>query len=138
MVIKQFYAELGKLFYAIAAIDNWITEKEKNKILEIVKNELVPNELNTDEYGTDLAYFTQIEFEFLNEEDSDPLSAIDSFIDFIEEHHSALDQHSIRTCIRLSKEISKIYRGTNKKEYELIEKLKAALSQRFHDKEKQI
>lgn len=138
MVIKQFYAELGKLFYAISAIDNWITEKEKNKIFEIVKNELVPNELKIDRYGTDLAFFTQIEFEFLDEEGSDSLSAFESFIDFIQEHHTALDEDSIRTCIRLSKKISKSYRGTNKKEYELIEKLKVLLSQSFLDKEKLI
>ena len=137
MVTKQFYAELGKLFYAIAAIDNWVNEKEKNKILEIVKKELVPKELHKDRAGTDLAFFTEIEFDYLNATVANPISALESFIDFVVDHKTALNANYLRVCVRMVKEISKAYRGINEKEQVLIEKLQTVYNQHFYNYEKQ-
>jgi len=137
MVSKQFYAELGKLFYSIAAIDNWVNEKEKSKILEIVKKELVPKELHKDRAGTDLAFFAEIEFDYLNATAADPVSALESFIDFVVDHKTALDEDYLRVCVRMVKEISKVYRGINEKEQVLIEKLQTVYKQHFHNYKKQ-
>ena len=71
MLYKNFYSELGKLLYAVADIDGVITQAEKKALHEIVKKELVPAEKHTDEFGTDAAYYAEIEFEYLDEEQMD-------------------------------------------------------------------
>ena len=127
MIYKEFYSELGKMLYAVADIDGVITQQEKKKLQDIVKMELVPAEQHRDEFGMDAAYYSEIEFEFLDEEIGDAGSAFESFIDFMEEHHSALDEKMISVCLHISKEIANAYRGTNKKEKGLIDQLRKTL-----------
>ena len=127
MIYREFYSELGKLLYAIADIDGFISKKEKRKLLEIVKKELVPVEMLKDEFGTDIAYYSEMEFDFLDGEIGDPESAFESFIDFVEEHHTAFDKKMKNVCMRIAKELAFEYRATNKKEKILIEKLKEKL-----------
>lgn len=128
MIYKEFYSELGKLLYAISDIDHFIPKEEAQKLLEIVKKELVPNEVHTDRFGTDAAYYTEIEYEFLDETIGDAQMAFDSFISFVEDHHSAFDEKLKNTCLEVSKKLAGAYRGTNKKEKQLIEKLKETLN----------
>lgn len=127
MLYKDFYSELGKLLYAVADIDHVITQKEKIKLQEIIKKELVPAEKQLDEYGTNAALYTAIEFDFLDEEIADSESAFSSFIDFVEEHHSAFDQKMKKLCLHIAGELAAAYRGTNKKEKMLLETLKRKL-----------
>src|ERR1035437_11182558 len=124
MLYKYFYSELGKLLYAVADIDGVITQAEKKALHEIVKEELVPAEKHKDEFGTDAAYYAEIEFEFLDEEIGDAEAAFNSFIDFVEEHHTAFDENMIKVCLHVAKEIANAYHKTNKKEKALIKKLK--------------
>jgi hypothetical protein len=127
MIYKQFYSELGKLLYAIADIDGVITPQEKKVLQNSVQKELVAHEQHVDEFGTDAAYYAEIEFDFLDEQIADAESAFESFIGFIENHHTALDKNIINACKHIAKELAKAYRGTNKKEKILIEKLKHTL-----------
>lgn len=91
---------------------------------EIVRKELVPAEKHKDGFGTDAAYHTEIEFDFLEEEMADSETAFNSFIDFIEEHHTAFDQRMKKVCLHVAEELAEAYRKTNKKEKLLIDKLK--------------
>ena len=124
MLYKDFYSELGKLLYAVADIDRVITQAEKKTLHDIVKRELVPAEKHKDEFGTDAAYYAEIEFEILDEEIGDAETAFNSFIDFVEEHHTAFDENMKKVCLHVAKEIAKAYHKTNKKEKALIKKLK--------------
>lgn len=127
MIYEKFYSELGKLLYAIADIDHVITPQEKKVLQDIVKKELVPAEQHTDQFGTDAAYFTEIEFDFLDEEISDSEAAFESFIDFIDEHHTAFDENLKKVSLHITKELANAYGGTNKKEKKLIDALKQKL-----------
>jgi hypothetical protein len=127
MIYKQFYSELGKLLYAIADIDGVITPEEKKMLENIVKKELVPVEQHEDGFGTDAAYYTEIEFEFLDEAIADPEAAFESFIAFIERHHTAFDSNLKKVAMHITKELANAYRGTNKKEKRLINILKQKL-----------
>lgn len=124
---EQLYSELGKLIYAIANIDGVITQKERDALLNIVTNELIPAENQEDNFGTNTAHYSEIEFEFLEEQISDSDSAFNSFVDFIDEHHSAFDKNMIKVCLHIVDEISSAYRKTNKKEKQLIDLLKQKL-----------
>jgi uncharacterized tellurite resistance protein B-like protein len=124
MLYKDFYSELGKLLYAVADIDGVITQAEKKALHDIVKKELVPAEKHKDEFGTDAAYYAEIEFEILDEEIGDAETAFNSFIDFVEEHHTAFNGNMKRVCLHVAKEIANAYHKTNKKEKVLINRLK--------------
>jgi hypothetical protein len=128
MEYKDFYAELGKLLYAVADTDGVITQKEKKALQDIVKNELVPAERHMDAVGTDAAYYTEIEFDFLDEEIADAETAFNSFIDFVEEHHTAFDERMKKISLHVVKELANAYHGTNKKEKKLINELRKKLN----------
>jgi uncharacterized tellurite resistance protein B-like protein len=122
MLYKEFYSELGKLLYAISDIDGVISKTEKKKLQEIVKEELVPVESHVDGFGTNAGFYSEIEFDFLDEEIADAESAFESFVSFVEEHHTAFDERMKKVSLRLMKELAASYYGTNKKEKKLIQK----------------
>lgn len=123
MIYKTFYSELGKLLYAIADIDGVISRQEKDLLLDTVKNELAPAEQHRDEFKTNVAYYTEFEFDFLDEHLTNPQVTFMSFLDFIDEHQSAFDDKLKKACLVLAKELAAVYRGTNKKEKEFIRQL---------------
>lgn len=127
MLYNEFYAELGKLLYAVADIDGVITQKEKEELQMIVHKELVPVEKHVDNFGTDTAFYTEMEFDYLDEQVSDAETAFESFTNFVEEHHTAFNKNLKNACIHLVTELANAYNGTNKKEKALIDKLKKKL-----------
>lgn len=127
MIYEKFYSELGKLIYAATYIDGAITEKEKSTLQNIIKEELIPSEKHLDKFGTNTAHYPEIELDFLDENIIDTESAFNSFIDFVEDHHTAFDSNMKKTSLHIVKEIAAAYKGINKKEKELLEKLAAKL-----------
>ena len=79
MVFRRFYSEVGKLLYSIACIDGNVNRNEYEKLRDIVKQKLVPQEDNTDQFGTDAAYYAEIEFDILLEQMPNPVSCFNSF-----------------------------------------------------------
>ena len=127
MIYQQFYSELGKLLYAIADIDGVITPQEKKVLQNSVQKELVSQEQHVDEFGSDVAFYTEIVFDYMNEQTADAESAFKSFIAFIEEHHTALDKNLVSATKHVAKKLAAAYKGTNKKEKVLLEKLMQTL-----------
>lgn len=123
MIYKDFYSELGKLLYAVADVDGVVTQEEKKALQEIVKRDLVPDEMRVDAFGSDAAYYTEMEFDFLDAEIADSEAAFNSFFDFVEEHHTAFNETMKKTILYVVQEIASAYHGTNRKEKELIDKL---------------
>lgn len=128
MLYKEFYSELGKLLYAVADVDKVITQQEKTELQKIVRNELVPVEKHIDEFGTDAAYYSEMEFDITDDQILDSESAFNSFIDFVTEHHTAFDERMKKVSIHVVEEIATSYRGKNKKEKAIIKKLKNQLA----------
>ena len=124
MRYKNFYSELGKLLYAVAKADGKISPKEAQEIHKAVAEELVPQEPHTDEFGTDAAHFTEIEFEIMDETMADPETAFDSFITYVEEHHTAFDERLKRITLEVAQRVADSYRGVNRKEAEILDRLK--------------
>ncbi|MCX6312945.1 MAG: hypothetical protein NT084_15095 [Bacteroidetes bacterium] len=124
MLYQEFYSELGKLLYAVADFDGTITKKEKRTLYEIVRKKLVPSEKHKDEFGTDVAYYVGMEFDYCDEENSDPEIAFSSFIDFVEEHHTAFDAKLKKVCLLAPLELAKANHKTNKVKKLLIRRLK--------------
>ena len=65
MQAQLFYKELGRLLYAVAAVDGTVSPKEVETIKRVVKKRLVPVEAGMDHFGSDQAYITEFEFDVL-------------------------------------------------------------------------
>lgn len=128
MDYKQFYAELGKLLYAVADVDGMISEKEKKSLQEIVRKELVPIEDSLDHFGTDSAFYTNFEFDILDDAIEDPAIAFESFIQFIENYQSDIDIKMIHATRKVAIQLANAYKNTNKKEKELLSTLNKKLN----------
>lgn len=134
MVFQRFYSEVGKLMYSIAYADGKVNKSEYNKLREIVKQKLVPREENTDQFGTDAAYYAEIEFDILMDQMPPPESCFNSFLNYVKEHHSAFDQLHKTMVMEFLKEIASVYQGSHPKETELLKKLKKQLTAIFEEK----
>jgi len=129
MKYNQFYSELGKLLYAIADADGNISEKEKTAVKELVKKELVPLEPTMDEFGTDAGYYAEFEFDIMDESVTDPEDAFESFLNYVEDHKTAIDSSMIDKAKKLATRVAEAHHHTNKKERQLLEKLNKKLSE---------
>lgn len=131
MEFRRFYSEVGKLLYAIAAADGRVDRKEYEKLRDIVKEKLVPQENSTDQFGTDAAYYAEIEFDILMDQTPSATSCFHSFCDYVEAHHTAFDNHHKDMVMEMVKEIAQVYHGIDTKEKELIKQLKKRLDAIF-------
>jgi hypothetical protein len=127
MINRYFYSEIGKLLYAVADTDGMISKTEKNELLNTVRKELLPAEKAVDKYGTDVALYAEIEFDILEDTMIDPEQAFRSFLNFVEEHHTAIDLKTRDVILNIAKRLSAAYRKTNRKEKVLLEKLEKKL-----------
>ncbi|HWB62726.1 MAG TPA: hypothetical protein VG603_04375 [Chitinophagales bacterium] len=129
MFYRQYYSELGKLLYALAHADGKIGEKEKAALKELVRTELVPKEKHNDTFGTDAAYYAEIEFDILEDSEPDVDAAFDSFLFFIENHHTAVTTEMRQATIRVTDKMAHQYKNTGKKEASLLATLKKKLQE---------
>ena len=63
----------------------------------------------------------------LEEAGADAETAFQSFINYVENHHSAFDSKMMRACLRVAGELASVYHGTNKKEKALLHQLEQKL-----------
>ena len=130
----RLYSEIGKLLYAIAASDQHITNPEKQQLHAFIQRYL-GNVKQLDQFGTPVSYYLEIEFEFLEEELVSPEDAIQSFVDYIEEHYSAIDLKQIEMIREMAWEIANSFKKINQKENKMIKRMEEAFS---HIKNKHI
>jgi uncharacterized tellurite resistance protein B-like protein len=127
MDYRIFYAELGKLLYAVADADGIVSPKEKQHMFELVQTRLMHKETHTDEYGTNDAWYAAFEFEVADEQIMSAADAFLSFTEYIEENKNKLDEDTRQLCLILADRLADSYRHTNKKETALIQKLREVL-----------
>lgn len=127
MITRSYYKELGKLLYAVAKADGTINPNEVKELKRIIKSELVPAEKETDKFGTDAAFYTEFEFEAYEEMDIDAELAYDSFISFVKEHDNYVTLEMREKAYFLATNVSDSFKGKNKAEKSLINRLKKDL-----------
>ena len=127
MKYTDFYSELGKLMYAIAKADGKVGNEEYNTLKKIVREELLPLEKSTDEYGTDNAFYTEMEFDYLEDNYGDPILAFNSFIDYVEAHKSTFNEKIVNLIKRISSRIASSEFGIDANEQKYLDKLNQKL-----------
>jgi uncharacterized tellurite resistance protein B-like protein len=127
MDYREFYAELGKLLYAVADADGVISPQERESLNELIRSRLAHREVHTDEYGTNDAWYAMFEFEVAEEQSMAPEEAFQSFSDFLDARQQELDEDTRSLCLTLADRLAESYRHTNRLEGELIRKLREKL-----------
>lgn len=130
MIYKNFYSEVGKLLYALAKADGSIPSEEIKVIHQLVLKDLVPLENSTDEFGTDSAFYVEMEFDYLNENFYDPDVAFSSFISYVEDHYSAFDDKLKSAIIKVAETLINSFHETNIQDHNYILKLKETFNQK--------
>jgi hypothetical protein len=107
MIPKHFYIEFGKVLYALAVADGYISEKEKNAVIQLVKDKLAPLEDVPDQFGTDLAFYT--EFAFETEEDffDSKEAALESFNTYLKVTKTKIPLPFKKACLDILQTLAK-------------------------------
>ncbi len=134
MIYKQFYSALGKLMYSIANADGTISEKEREMLHTIVSKELIQLKTGTDEFGSAASYYTEFEFDILDEANADSETAFESFINFVEKHKTGIDRKLLSVAKKIAAEIAESHYHKSEKEKDLLRKLNQKLDVIINEK----
>lgn len=120
----NFYQNLGKLFYAIAAVDNHVREEELVKLKETVKKVWLTTNLIEDDFKVDAESSIINTFNWLNlDHEYDAETCFNSFIRFKKEHEQLFTSHVKTLIIKTTEAIASSYSGKNKSELIMLAKL---------------
>jgi hypothetical protein len=122
------YQELGKIFYGIAASDRHIKAEEVAMLRKVVREEWVPFENHTDEFGTDSAYQIEIVFDWMEANQVDPEDILSDFKDYLQEHSKLIDKAMRKHIYNTSAKIAEAFEGKNKAESVYLKQLKKILN----------
>lgn len=121
---RQFYKELGNLFYAIAYADKHISQQERKSLDDEVQYSWKNEDTSTDRFGTGRAYLIEFEFETMEEEFETSAHAYASYEEYFRDHESEIDEHTRRRIFNSARHIAESMRKINREELRYLVKLK--------------
>lgn len=125
----QLYQNLGKLFYAIAAVDKKVREEEINKLKEIVKKEWLAIDEIEDPFGADAAYKIEVVFNWLYYDDELNVKACyDDFVNYKNSHKHLFTKKVNQLTLKTASAIAESFSSKNKSELMLLAKLNIELN----------
>lgn len=125
MFYEELYAELGKVFYLVAAADGKIHPSEKASLKKFIDEKWKPLEDSSDDFGTDKGNFIGFSFDY--EEAEAKMKDLQSFELFYKVNRAKFTEQLKKNILETSEAIAASYKGTNKKEEEIINEIKALL-----------
>lgn len=125
----KFYQNLGKLFYAVAAVDLEVNEAEVKKLKEVVKKYWLDVDATEDAFGSDAAYQIEIVFDWLNAtgNTADSKSYFDDFVAYKNEQSHLFTEKIKTLTMKTASKIAESFAGKNKSELMLLAKLNLEL-----------
>ncbi|GGG29458.1 hypothetical protein GCM10011344_32910 [Dokdonia pacifica] len=118
-----FYQNLGRLFYAVAFIDNVVRDEEVETLKKFVSSTWVSLDNEPDEYGSDSAFQIEVVFNWLESEVFDAQESYDSFKEYYVKHKSLFTEMINRRILKTASAIAGAFAGTNKSELILLTQL---------------
>ena len=120
----NFYQNLGKLFYAVAAADNTVQLVEADKLKELVKKQWLKLDSIKDASGTEAAYQIEIVFDWLNTQgDLNVKSCFEDFVNFKNEHKHLFTDPVKQLILKTARAIAASFSGINKAELIILANL---------------
>jgi glycyl-tRNA synthetase alpha subunit len=118
-----FYQKLGELFYAIAASDKVVREKEFAALKKLVENEWSSSEEHKDEFESDVIYQMEIIFDWYNYQQVDAKVRFENFCDYYKEHKRLFTPKKKQLIWKTVNAIASAFAGKNKAEVIMLTKL---------------
>ena len=120
----KFYQNLGKLFYAIAAVDKEVRDEEFDRLKTIVKDQWLDVDPITDEFDTDAAYEIEFVFDYLKSEEHTNINSFyKDFVDYKNEQKHLFTAEIKKLILKTANAIAASFSGINKSELILLAKL---------------
>ncbi|HRH70329.1 MAG TPA: hypothetical protein PLB89_12555 [Flavobacteriales bacterium] len=113
---EDLYADLGFLFYSVAASDGKVSHAEMEKLKQLVKDQWLPMEPSRDDLGTDAAHYIDISFDYALDEGMDADVAFDRFADYFRQNKAQFDPSLRRMIYETAAAIAGSFAGNNKAE----------------------
>jgi hypothetical protein len=113
----KFYQNLGKLFYAIAAVDKNVEAVEFAKLKELVKKQWLNLDTIEDTFGSDAAFQIEIVFDWLNTQGNlNAKSCFDDFIAYKNKQNHLFTDTVKHLILKTAHAIAASFSGINKSE----------------------
>jgi len=125
--MKEFYVQLGKLAYAVALADGRVQKAEIKDLHKQVRDVLLRVEQSTDEFDTNLAFYTEFEFETRLELQTSVDEVYQSFISYLKENNNQITPRMKEIIFSTVRNIAEAYGGIVDREQELLNKLEIDL-----------
>ena len=126
MQYDEFYTELGKIFYLVAAADGKVNSAEKEKLTQLIKSNWTSLEESTDLYGTDKAHYIDFAFEYAESEEGAE-GFLDEFELFYKQNKEDFTPEVKKNIRNTCKAIAEAYKGKNTEEKHILDKLFAII-----------
>jgi len=124
----KFYQNLGKLFYAIAAIDNNVRDEELDKLKDVVKKEWLTTNLIECSLKTDIEHSIINTFKWLhNDNNYNAETCYNSFLTFKKEHESLFTNDINTLILKTARALATAFSKVNKSELIILAKLNMEL-----------
>lgn len=122
--LNEFYQSLGNIFYAVAASDRAVSNKEFKELKTIVKEKWLDVDVVTDDYGEDAAYQIEIVFDYLKEKELDAEQCIQEFKDFKQDNEQLFTKQTVELIWKTCDRIATSFYGLNKNELNMLHRVK--------------
>ncbi|MEQ3654281.1 MAG: hypothetical protein ABNH00_00320 [Dokdonia sp.] len=119
-----FYHHLGKLFYAVAAIDKEVRDEEFSKLQQCVRDFWLDLDDTVDVFGEDAAYLIEIVFEGIEAFETDPEEMYQAYMDYMKTHQQLFTTKVRNRILETAAAIAQSFAGLNKSELILLTQLK--------------
>ena len=120
----RFYQNLGKLFYAIAAIDNNVRVEELDKLKDVVKKEWLTTNLIDDDFKKNAEQSIINTFKWLHDDNEyNAETCYNSFLTFKKEHEPLFTDGMNTLILKTARAIAAAFSKVNKSELMLLAKL---------------
>ncbi len=123
----RFYQQLGRVFYAVANADSNVHDKEIKVLKKAIREDWVPIEKTTDDFGMDAAYQIEIVFDWMLENKHNPETLLHDFKVFKDHHPSLFTPELNKLIIKTADKIAHSFGGRNKSELIVVTKLASIL-----------
>lgn len=119
----RFYQQLGRVFFAVANADSNVHDKEIKALKKAIREDWVPIEKSTNDFGMDAAYQIEIVFDWMLEDKHRPETLLHDFKVFKETHPSLFNPELNALILKTADRIANSFNARNKKELVTLQQL---------------
>ncbi|WP_299680531.1 hypothetical protein [uncultured Tenacibaculum sp.] len=124
----KFYQNIAKVFYAVAKSDNSINMHEIKALKQVVKDKWLMIDETFDMFGTDTAYQIEVVFDWLYSKNATTEDCFTDFLEYYNNYYYFFTREIKQLIIETSYRIAEAFKGKNKAELLILEKLEHELT----------